>query len=249
MAKSIFKYSPPIQKTMGFTLVELSIVIVVIGLVVAAVTAGRSIVNGAQLRSIITDFNKYSLAVNTFKLQYGGLPGDIINANSYWGTAVNGNGNRFIIESSNEDLQAWHQLAKAQIIPGSYTGAVINGGVHAGLGVNVPISSKSTAGFILATSYVYSRMTKYGNANYLRLASPDAASGYYMYGGRALTAPDAYALDLKVDDGLADQGRYSVVRDYTLGSGCVANAWDAATSGSFTLTDSTTIACTVYYWY
>jgi prepilin-type N-terminal cleavage/methylation domain-containing protein len=68
--------SPPLRKIMGFTLVELSIVIVVIGLIIGVVTAGQSLVRQAQIRSVLNDVNKYKTAWNAFKLQYDALPGD-----------------------------------------------------------------------------------------------------------------------------------------------------------------------------
>ena len=60
----------------GFTLVELSIVIVIIGLIVAGVTAGQSLVRSAKLQSLVSKINEYSTAYNSFYLQYNSLPGE-----------------------------------------------------------------------------------------------------------------------------------------------------------------------------
>ena len=77
----------------GFTLIELSIVIVIIGLIVAGVIGGQSLIQQSKLRSIITDVNKYKTAYNTFYLQFSSLPGDMSNASSYWPVTPNGNDN------------------------------------------------------------------------------------------------------------------------------------------------------------
>ncbi len=61
----------------GFTLIELSIVLVIIGLLIGGVLVGRDLVNSAALRAQISQIEKYNTAVNTFRVKYGYLPGDI----------------------------------------------------------------------------------------------------------------------------------------------------------------------------
>lgn len=61
----------------GFTLVELSIVLVIIGLVAGGVLVGRDLIAAATIRSTISQIEKYKTAVNTFRGKYGYLPGDI----------------------------------------------------------------------------------------------------------------------------------------------------------------------------
>jgi len=235
-----------VKKNKGFTLIELSIVIVIIGLIVAGVVGGQNLVRQAKLRAVVSDFNKYVVAINAFKLEYGHLPGDMPNASDYWG-ASDGDGDGMLGENPTlefEDLYSWNHLVLSEIIPGNYTGTVISGGVGYEEGINAPKASVTNSAFALAVSQVYTRNI----ANYLRLASPSAPHGYNLYGA-SLTAPEAYNIEVKVDDGLADTGRYSTVRAPSLGSGCVQNAWNAATPGNWILSDSTTIACTVYNWY
>lgn len=61
----------------GFTLVELSIVLIVIGLVLGGVLAGQHLIRAAELRQMYAQVNEIFLQVNTFKLKYNGLPGDL----------------------------------------------------------------------------------------------------------------------------------------------------------------------------
>lgn len=67
----------------GFTILEISIVIVVIGLITGAVMVGRDMMHNAALNSQIAQLEKFTLATATFKMKYGGLPGDLLNADQY----------------------------------------------------------------------------------------------------------------------------------------------------------------------
>jgi prepilin-type N-terminal cleavage/methylation domain-containing protein len=61
----------------GFTLIELSIVLVIIGLIVGGILVGQNLINAATIRAQITQIEKYQTATNTFREKYGYLPGDI----------------------------------------------------------------------------------------------------------------------------------------------------------------------------
>jgi prepilin-type N-terminal cleavage/methylation domain-containing protein len=64
-------------KQHGFTLVELSIVLVIIGLVLGSIVVGRDMINAARTRMAIAQIEKYKTAVNTFRSKYNALPGDM----------------------------------------------------------------------------------------------------------------------------------------------------------------------------
>jgi prepilin-type N-terminal cleavage/methylation domain-containing protein len=61
----------------GFTLIELSIVLVIIGLIVGGILTGRDLIAAAAVRAQISQLEKYQTAANTFRGKYGYLPGDI----------------------------------------------------------------------------------------------------------------------------------------------------------------------------
>ncbi len=63
----------------AFTLVELAIVLVIIGLIVGGVLVGQDLIKAAQIRSTISDIEKYNAATTTFREKYNGLPGDLLN--------------------------------------------------------------------------------------------------------------------------------------------------------------------------
>ncbi|MEQ1705663.1 MAG: prepilin-type N-terminal cleavage/methylation domain-containing protein [Rickettsiales bacterium] len=95
--------APPLNftsKKQGFTLVELSIVLVIIGLLVGGVLVGRDLIEAGKIRAQITQIETIETEINTFKLKYNCLPGDCQNATDLFGTTspsgktiYNGDGN------------------------------------------------------------------------------------------------------------------------------------------------------------
>jgi prepilin-type N-terminal cleavage/methylation domain-containing protein len=90
------------NKQSGFTLIELSIVLVIIGLIVGGVLVGQDLIRAAYIRAQISQIEKFNTAVNTFYGKFQALPGDMNNqtAQAYGfsmaihngGTAGQGNG-------------------------------------------------------------------------------------------------------------------------------------------------------------
>lgn len=74
----------------GFTLVELSIVLVILGLLVGGVLSGQSLIHAAELRAVGTEYRQYQTALGAFRDKYIALPGDLPNAVSFWGAAAGG---------------------------------------------------------------------------------------------------------------------------------------------------------------
>jgi prepilin-type N-terminal cleavage/methylation domain-containing protein len=73
--------------TRGFTLIELSIVLVIIGLIIGGIMVGRDLIRAAQLKRTIREVEMLNTAVNTFQVKYNCLPGDCVNATQFWGAA------------------------------------------------------------------------------------------------------------------------------------------------------------------
>lgn len=147
--------------TKGFTLIEMSMVLVIIGLIVGGVLVGQSLIQAAQMRSLMQQVERYKTAAMTFRDKYNALPGDIANATTFWpadpacgaggsrpsmttpnGMTCNGNGNGIIEAHGStygaESLLFWQHLNLAGLIQdGPFTGSYDNSGW--GL-VNAPTS-------------------------------------------------------------------------------------------------------------
>lgn len=71
--------------TRGFTLMELSIVLVVIGILMGAVLGGQHLLHTMRLNKVLEEMRNYESALMLFNQRYGALPGDMPNATDYWG--------------------------------------------------------------------------------------------------------------------------------------------------------------------
>ena len=69
----------------GFSLLEISIVLAVVGMLSGGVLAGQSLIKAAELRTVMTELREYQTAINIFKEKYFALPGDMSNATEFWG--------------------------------------------------------------------------------------------------------------------------------------------------------------------
>ena len=251
------------MKQRGFTLIELSIVLVIIGLIVGGVLVGQDLIRAAELRSVITQKQAYQTAVNTFRIKYDGIPGDLDNAEDFWGSATcpntagtgtqtcNGNGNKLIIESPSganryaESFTFWQHLANAGLIEGSYTGMTGAGGSLDGVpGTNIPTSKISGAAFLIyyygnhsgnSTLYAYS----YGNA--LWFGGDQGTVNTNLVDGK-LSTLEMLDLDTKADDGLPGSG--SMVT-YAWNS-CSTASSNTDYSGTYDVS-ATTILCSAIF--
>lgn len=83
------------MKTKAFTLIELSIVLVIIGLVVGGILVGRDLIEIAGARKLMSQMEQYQVAVTAFKLKYNCIAGDCSKATQF-GLGTNGNGDGYI---------------------------------------------------------------------------------------------------------------------------------------------------------
>lgn len=188
------------KQQQGFTLLELSIVLVIIGLIVAGIVAGQSLVRQAQLRSVLSDAEGVKSSVNSFQLQYSGLPGDITNGSSYWAACgCDGNGDKSItgkVSTGFEQYEAWWELAQAGIYPGSFTPGTTD---VATIGTSIPGAKLASTGIMLIAPGAGNS----ASGNYARFAGEVSSAAATA---SVLTAPEADALDAKADDGAANTG-------------------------------------------
>ena len=239
----------------AFSLIELSIVLAVIGLLIGGIMAGQSMVKAAELRSVITDTNNYITAMGNFRAQYRGLPGDILNATTYWSTAAPGNGDGLVGPGVNytERYLFWQHLYLAGFVDKTYTGVTGGGGVDDSvIGSNIPSSRIAKSGFgayynnqtiidIYTYRMNYGNMLTFGRDRGTNMGLPITAS---------LTPPDAFTLDTKADDGLPATGKWIAnsrggVAFVAAGSKCTSSANDTDFTGTYNTTLSTNL-CSFY---
>jgi prepilin-type N-terminal cleavage/methylation domain-containing protein len=249
----------------GFSLVELSIVLVILGLLTGGILAGQSLIRASELRAVTTEFQRYAAAGNTFRDKYFALAGDFRDATKFWNLATatacvsnsgvaagspgacDGNGDGMLSNSaagseSGERSQFWRHLALAGLIEGSYTGIIgPNAFNHHIIGTNCPASKLSNGGW---------------NAFYWVNAPGGSATVYAMDFGNGLWvgAPitnavtngpimkpeEAWNIDTKLDDG---KPAYGKVIGIGWNNAC-ASADDGTTAdtdhaASYRLSDST----------
>jgi prepilin-type N-terminal cleavage/methylation domain-containing protein len=114
------------RKQAGFTLIEIAIVLVIIGLLLGGILQGQSLINSARVRNLISQIDGVKAAFYGFQDRYGALPGDFTLATTQIsGTTQNGNGNGQIeaLNGSgiNESVLVWEHLSHAGFITGTYT--------------------------------------------------------------------------------------------------------------------------------
>ncbi len=195
----------------AFSLVELSIVLVILGLLVGGILSGQSQIRASELRSVTTEYQNFVTSLGVFRDRYFALPGDLSIATQLWSSSHNGDGDGAIEGSttanSNETGLAWQHMGLAGVIEGSYTptswGATVRGSSNPKAKLNLAAWHILYLGTVTTASADYYE-GNYGNVLILR-SGADLSSfvgGYYG----VLKPSEAWNIDTKTDDGLPHLG-------------------------------------------
>lgn len=236
----------------GFTLIELAIVLVIIGLIIGGVLVGQDLIKAAEVRSTIAQKEKYDAAVNTFRLKYNGIPGDLANPTNYFasvvalGTNGHADGDGLIEGASaaatpctagactgGESSVAWYELHQAGLISEGITNATMASYTLTPGDANMPTAK------LTPNRWSFSAIN---GVNYYVLGNPGTAAATAGLPAWAvgLTTLAAFQIDQKVDDGRPATGQVLSVATATALPGTAANGAATASVTSATCYDSTT---------
>ena len=110
-------------KIPAFSLVEIAIALVIMGIILGGVLKGKDLLESARLKTVISQVNQYKLATHTFYDQYGALPGDFHQAKAYINAELDDGNHNGEVEGlglgggdSHEALSFWRHLQAADMI-------------------------------------------------------------------------------------------------------------------------------------
>ena len=226
----------------GFTLIEIAIVVVIIGLLLGGILKGQEMIRNARSHNLADQGNAVKAAVLGFQDRYAAYPGDYANAEDNIpnvGTGNDGNGNSRIgndpddtedgadTDRQNEIVYAWEHLARSGFISGNFA-STTPGDVDEATGV-------CAAGDCMTNAFNGQMMLFYGNAHVYPVAADynDGPKSTQITTGGQIPVDILAALDRKVDDGDPSSGSFRLSHIYigaaTGGTTECANAVDSAT--------------------
>ncbi len=252
----------------GFSLVELSIVLVILGLLTGGILAGRSLIRASELRAVGTEYQRFLTATQAFRDKYFAYPGDFRHATRVWGrqratsdcpsysgssVATPGvcdgwgsgvqNGNSALLVS--QFRQHWRHLSTAGLIEGMYSGVNGSGGTnHCVPGTDCPASKLSNGGWDI---YVYGNNWAGDGASY----AGTYGRYHFIFGGAStngvplnaiITPEEAWNIDTKLDDGMPGNGK--VVAHFWNACGGASSATSLTTNYRL---DSSSKACALHF--
>lgn len=207
----------------GFTLVELSIVLVIIGLITGGILAAQSMITTAKIQSQVKQLSQYDISIENFISNYKALPGDNETFNE-----VGDNNNEIDGEHFNEDYEighVWTDLTAAgRTNDGNSYVPYVSGTISFGpINAHMPKAKLGTqgTGIIIMQNISGQASLERLNGFYLLAKMDQMASQQVNIGGTsagfAYTATEAMALDSKLDDGIGSTGNMLVYNNLSGG--------------------------------
>ncbi len=198
------------NKQAGFTLIELAIVLVIIGLLLGGVLRGQELINSAKVKNMARDFQNVQVYVYGYQDKYKALPGDDHSAVAHVGATANpangtqngvieGNWNTLV--TGDESCAFWEHVRRAGLAPGSTT---------ADCTANNTYQPRNADGGLIGIQSVsvFTAVT--------------GMSGAYVVCSDGILGKFAKQLDTTLDDGVGNTGSVRVAINGTASTGVAA---------------------------
>ncbi len=213
------------KRKLAFSLIELSIVLIIIGLLVAGVTGGASLIQSARVRSAINDMNEWSRNFHTFYAAKERLPGDINNDGCVgrgYGSGCGGGSTGLKEEPNSTDFPGEYKGTVVTSLTGPYVDLYLEG-----ISTFKPEKANSSNGItndLKSLGRFYPQIKSFGKVGPLVITINNLTdnstnsirykikNGYYMgvwsYSSYLMDKKLMDTLDKKIDDSLNYEGNF-----------------------------------------
>ncbi len=210
------------KKQSGFTLIELAIVLVIIGLLLGGVLKGQELINSAKVKSLVADFKNVPVYIYGYQDKFKALPGDDVAAKTHLGdlatnaqvnTAgyIDGAWNSSLL--SDDSILFWQHVRMAGLAPGP---------TAIGSDINAFVPKNSNGGRV-------------GISSNQPIAGME---GSYFVCSSGIDAKFALQMDITLDNGNTTTGSVRAISSTATGSPPSAETITAATTGIYTVCQS-----------
>jgi len=208
----------------GFTLIEIAIVLVIIGLLLGGVLKGQELINSAKVKNLAGDFKNVPVYIYGYQDKFKALPGDdsrVLDHVSGVAASTGGTVGNGVIEglwkpaaATDETAVFWQHLRLANLAPGSTTVSIAAG--------NTYMPTNAVGGQLGITNAAAGPIT--------------GMKGSYIVCSDAIAGKFAKQLDTTLDDGVTNTGSLQVIAAGTTAPG-------AATATTAIVDDTTYLVC------